>query len=120
MPVHEDSDTSIKGLRELVSDFVKERDWEQYHTPKSLAIAISIESAELLEHFLFKQEETLALDDPKFDHFTEEMADIFIYLMSLSNNLEIENFSEIIFQKMEKNKKKYPSDQFSGTNYRKQ
>jgi NTP pyrophosphatase (non-canonical NTP hydrolase) len=115
-----DSSTSIEDLRKLVGNFVHERNWESYHSAKSLSMAISIESAELMEHFLFKKEENIKKESSNFEDFTFEMADIFIYLMSLANSLKIDNFSEIIARKIEKNKNKYPVDKFSGTNYKKQ
>lgn len=120
MDIPQDQKTSLQQLRSLVADFVKERDWNQYHSAKSLSIALSIEASELLEHFLFKKEENILKSASNFTAFTEEMADIFIYLMSLTNSLGIDNFSEIIYQKMEKNKIKYPIDKFGGNNYQKQ
>ena len=115
-----DNATTIKELRDLVAEFVHERDWEQFHTPKSLSIAISIEAAELLESFLFRAEEVLPDDITKFEHFTDEMADVFIYLMSLTNTIGLENFTEAVYRKMEKNCRKYPIESFSGINYQKQ
>ncbi len=107
----------IKKLRDIVEKFVTERKWKKYHTPKALAIAISIESAELLEHFLFKEDNYLPDDMVGIE---DEMADIFIYLMSLANTLDIKKFFEIIERKMQKNRKKYPIEKFSGDNYKKQ
>lgn len=120
MESHEDHKTTLQNLRTLVADFVKERDWNQHHSPKSLSIALSIEAAELLEHFLFKNEDTLPKTAANFNAFTEEMADVFIYLMCLANTLGIDNFSEIIHQKMEKNKLKYPKEKIAGKLYHKQ
>lgn len=119
MAYRSDSQTTLKELRDMVQEFVKQRNWSQYHSPKSLAIAISIEAAELLEHFLFRKEETLPSTPDKKNAFTEEMADIFIYLFSLANTLDLKDFSQIIYEKMEKNRQKYPIGQFSGENYRK-
>ena len=75
-----DDITSIQDLRQLTANFVNERNWKNYHTPRALAEAISIESAELLENFLFKSDAEAIVDVNKI---TDEMADIFIYLMSL-------------------------------------
>ncbi|UYP48283.1 hypothetical protein NEF87_004568 [Candidatus Lokiarchaeum ossiferum] len=110
-------ETTIAELRELVSEFVHERNWEQYHTPKSLSEAISIESAELLENFLFQPDSHLPADIEKV---TDEMADIFVYLMSLANTLQLKSFSEEVYRKMIKNRQKYPIEKFSGNNYSKQ
>jgi NTP pyrophosphatase (non-canonical NTP hydrolase) len=120
MMKHEDNEMTIRDFRDIVSEFVTERDWAQFHTPKSLAIALSIEVAELLEHFLFKQEDTVDPEASNYQGFTEEMADIFIYLMSLTNSLNLDSLSDVILEKIEKNRKKYPIDQFSGLNYKKQ
>ncbi len=109
--------TTIAELRELVSEFVKERDWGQYHTPKALSTAISVESAELLENFLFQPESFIPSDIEKL---TDEMADIFIYLMSLTNTLKLESFAKEVHRKMIKNRQKYPKEKFSGENYSKQ
>ncbi len=117
--IPKDNEITLLELRKLVENFVQERDWSQYHTPKALAIALSIEVAELLEHFLFKNIDTISSENEKFQDFTYEMADIFIYLMSLANTLKLENFSQVIFEKMEKNRKKYPIEESSGTKYRK-
>ncbi len=108
---------NLSDFRKKISDFINDRHWDSYHTPKSLAIAISLEAAELLEYFLFQPDSFIP---PNIDAFSEEMADIFIYLMSLANNLNIPSFSDVILRKMEKNSIKYPIDQFSGKNYRKQ
>jgi dCTP diphosphatase len=112
-----DNETTIANLRLLTKNFVDERKWGEYHTPKSLAIALSIEAAELLENFLFKGDDFIP---EKIENVTNEMADIFIYLMSLADSLNLKNFSEIINQKMEKNKIKYPVEKFAGKNYTKQ
>lgn len=120
MKMENDQTTNLAELREIVDKFVRERDWKGYHTPKALAIAISIEAAELLEHFLFQTEEQLPEDPKKRENFTDEMADVMIYLLALMNSLGITNFTEILNRKMEKNRRKYPIDQFSGKNYQKQ
>ena len=113
-------EVTIAQLRESINQFVKERDWKSYHTPKSLAIALSIEAAELLEHFLFLKSENLPQDPKKHEAFTDEMADVFIYLMSLVNALELPSFSAIVDRKLEKNRKKYPIERFAGDKYQKQ
>lgn len=111
--------TNFTQMRRLVDEFVTERDWKSYHTPRALAEAISIESAELLEHFLFKSD-TYIPDGENRVEFENEMADIFIYLLSLMNTLDINDFSEIVLRKLQKNREKYPADEFSGENYQKQ
>lgn len=117
MELKNDSITTIMDFRKKLKKFVDDRDWNQYHSPKALAIAINIEAAELLEVFLFRPDDFV----PKnLDSLTDEMADVFIYLMNLVNSLKLDNFTEIIEQKIEKNAKKYPIKEFSAKNYRKQ
>ncbi len=113
----DDEQTSMSFLRQMVKEFVTERNWEPFHNPKDLSIAISIEVAELMEHFLFKPGVKYPQDKQAF---MEEMADIFIYLISLANTLEIDSFSQIVARKMRKNQEKYPIEKYSGKNYSKQ
>jgi NTP pyrophosphatase (non-canonical NTP hydrolase) len=113
-------DFTLESLRQSIDQFVNERDWKSYHTPKSLAIALSIEASELLEHFLFQKSEYLPQDPIKHEAFTDEMADIFIYLMSLVNALDLPSFAAVVHRKLEKNRQKYPIDRFAGDKYRKQ
>jgi len=112
-----DNRTTIKDLREFVNQFVEERNWKSYHNPRALAEAISIEAAELLECFLFQPE---GYCPDNLEHLTEEMADIFLYLMSLCNALNLESFSELVHQKMKKNRIKYPIERYAGDKYQKQ
>ena len=96
-------------LEEEIKKFVDERKWGKFHNPKDLAISISIESAELLENFQWKKEEEIKnlLKNDDYRHkISEEIADIFIYLVILSNKIGI-NLLETTFQKIEKNKEKY-------------
>lgn len=119
-----DENTSISFLKEQVAEFVHDRDWEQFHNPKDLAVSISIEAAELLERFQWKSEEEineLIRDDEGFREIKEEVADIFIYLLSLANKLDLD-LSQAVMEKLEKNRKKYPVEKAKGkadkyTNY---
>lgn len=101
-----DNETTISSLRESIRAFVKERDWEHYHTPKNLAESIVIESAELLELFQWDS-------DPRTDDVTQELSDVIIYSLGLANALHID-VSESIRDKLEKNASKYPSEKFKG------
>ncbi len=117
MELQNDSITTIMDFRNKLKKFVDDRNWNQYHSPKSLAIALNIEASELLEVFLFQPDDFI----PKnLDSLTDEMADVFIYLMNLVNALKLDNFSEIIKQKIERNAIKYPIKEFSAKNYKKQ
>jgi len=118
--IFNDSHQTISFLKKEVEKFVKERKWNKYHTLKELAQAISIESAELLELFLFKN---LALDEILNDSdliskISEEFADIFIYLLSFANVINLD-ISYAFQKKIEKNRKKYPLSEFSNGTYKK-
>jgi NTP pyrophosphatase (non-canonical NTP hydrolase) len=89
--------------------FRNERDWEQFHNPKDLALAISIESAELLELFLWKQAEEADTEKVK-----EELADIFSFAFLLAEKFGFD-VNEIVLEKIKKNGEKYPIDKSKGT-----
>ncbi|MCD6483772.1 MAG: nucleotide pyrophosphohydrolase [Candidatus Odinarchaeota archaeon] len=111
-----DDEITISHLKKIVDKFVSERDWEKYHTPKNLAESISIEAAELLELFQWRNDREIEmfLEDPKFvSEIEEELADILIYCISFANRLNID-ISRAISSKMEKNKRKYPIDLYKG------
>ena len=80
-----DSETTVSELRKLVSDFVQERDWEKFHAPKNVSMALAIEAAELMEHFQWISiEESRTLNDPrKREQIGEELADIICYALAL-------------------------------------
>jgi NTP pyrophosphatase (non-canonical NTP hydrolase) len=92
--------------------FRKERDWAQFHTPKNLAISISVEAAELLEHFQWQKEDE-ELPSEKKTEVAKEIADIFIYLLMMSNDLGIDILDEAK-RKIEENARKYPVEKSKG------
>ena len=103
-------------LSEKVSNFVRERDWEKFHNPKDVAISISIEAAELLENFQWRNDEEVDKMLEREDYLnriTEEMADVMIYLIVLSNKLGV-NLIDIALKKIKKNEEKYPVSKFKG------
>ena len=102
-------------MKEIVKGFVIERDWIKYHTPRNLAESICIESAELLEIFQWSLNNNKKNDSNNFPNpdIKDELADIFIYCISLSNTLEID-IAQTILKKIEKNKKRYPIKKFKG------
>ncbi len=111
-----DSDTTIGQLRQLVNDFVEGRDWHQFHTPKNLAMSISIEAAELMEHFQWLEldESRAVADDPqKLADVGEELADVVCYALAMANVLGLD-LSEAVRDKMAKNERKYPAEEFRG------
>ena len=111
-----DKKLTLKDLKSKVENFVNERDWEQFHDPKNLAMSISIEAAELMEIFQWSSnDESSQIMDTKDSriHATEEVADILIYTIAFCNRNNID-ISEAILNKLKKNKKKYPKDKFKG------
>ena len=95
-------------IRELVK-FRNDRDWDQFHNPKDLAIAISVESGELLEVFLWKKAEEI-----KIERVKEELADVLAFAFLLANKYKFD-IKEIILEKIKKNEEKYPIDKSKGT-----
>ncbi len=105
----------LKDISEKIRKFRDERDWAQFHNPKDMAIAISIEASELLEHFLWKNPEELeARVSAKKDEITDEIADIGIYLTELADNLNIDLLAAME-QKINKNAAKYPAARVKGS-----
>lgn len=91
--------------KELIAKFTTERNWDQYHSPKNLAISICLEAAELLENFQWvESEEALKT---KGQEIREELADVLVYCEQLCAKLGLDQ-DEIIAEKMEKNARKYP------------
>lgn len=115
-----DRKTSIYQLRQLIQDFVDERDWRKYHNPKDLAISIAIEAAELMELFQWVSErkvEKVLEDAKRFTRLEEELADIIILCFNLANVLDVD-VAKAVTKKVEKNRAKYPVDLVKG-NYKK-
>jgi len=113
-----DRQTTIHELKERMAKFVHERDWEQFHTPKNLSMSISIEAAELMEHFQWLTvEQSKSLEPDALQDISEELADIVIYSLSLSNFLELD-LADAILQKMEKNRRKYPKEKVKGKSHK--
>jgi len=114
----EDGTTTLEDLRARVATFVRERDWEQFHTPKNLSMSIAIEAAELMEHFQWLTvEESKNLSCEALADIGEELADIVIYSLSLSNALGLD-VSRVVLDKMEKNIRKYPKDRVRGKSHK--
>jgi NTP pyrophosphatase (non-canonical NTP hydrolase) len=98
-------------MEEITQELIKfrnERDWEQFHNPKDLALAINIEAGELLELFLWKSPE-----DANKEKIKEELADVFAYALLLANKYDFD-IKQIILDKIKKNAEKYPIDKSKG------
>jgi len=113
---HSDATTTVSELRQLIADFVAERDWSQFHSPKNVSMALAIEAAELMEHFQWLTTEAsrrIADDRERLAAVGEELADVVGYSFALANELGID-LSSAIRAKMIKNAEKYPADQYRG------
>ena len=106
----------IKSLQQLIADFVQVRDWNKYHTPKNLAMSVSIEAAELMEVFQWltnNEANDPATIEKLRSAFEDEVADVFIYLLSFANICEID-IDAIIRKKMNKNETRFPIKKIKG------
>ena len=111
-----DSATTISDLKTRVLAFVRERDWEQFHTPKNLSMALAAETGELMEHFLWatgEQSRTIANDSAKRAKIADELADVVIYAIEFANMTGLD-ISAAIEAKMAANAKKYPVEKSRG------
>ena len=102
-------------LRDKLRVFAAVRDWDQFHSPKNLSMALMVEVAELMEHFQWLTEaQSGDLADEKKAVVAEELADILLYLVRLSDKLGVD-LTEAALHKMEKNAVKYPAEQVRGS-----
>lgn len=107
---------SLHDLRTRINDFVNERDWAQFHTPKNLAMAMIVEAAELVEQFQWDTpQESQQLVPEKREAVSHELADTFVYLLRIAEVLNID-LIEAANQKIDLNAKKYPADKARGSN----
>ena len=104
----------LTGLRDVVRQFVDERDWDQFHTPKNLSAALIVEAAELLEHFQWLERGDAAeLGAVKLVQVRHEMADVLMYLIQLADKLDVDLHAAVL-EKMVLNRAKYPADKVRG------
>ncbi|TLZ52290.1 MAG: nucleotide pyrophosphohydrolase [Methanobacteriota archaeon] len=109
-----DATATVQSLRDRVAAFVRERDWEKYHNPKDLAISLNIEASELLELFQWREPREVDLRDPAFrEAMEDELADVFIYCLSLANAIG-SDLSDVTVRKLVKNERKYPAGEWRG------
>jgi NTP pyrophosphatase (non-canonical NTP hydrolase) len=105
---------SLETLRQRVREFAAARAWDRYHTPKNLAMALSVEAAELVEPFQWlTPEESEALDPDKLEAVRQEIADVLIYLTRLADVLEIDPL-QAAADKLELNARRYPVEKARG------
>jgi len=105
----------IEQLHQQLRKFAADRDWAQFHSPKNLAMALSVEAGELLEHFQWlTAEQSEKLSESDLAKVRLEMADVFLYLVSLSDKLGVDLMAAA-FEKIELNAKKYPVELAKGS-----
>ena len=119
-PIQKDNNTSVSFFKNEVQKFVRDRNWTKFHTPKNLIQALGIELSELSEIFLFKDIslDTINSDKELLENISDEISDVFIYLISLVNSINLDLTSAFI-KKMEKNKDKYSIEEFNDGSYQK-
>lgn len=111
-----DSTSTVEDLKRRILAFVRERDWEQFHAPKNLSMALAAEAGELMEHFLWSSTEeskTLVQDPAKRAKIAEELADVVIYAIEFANVSGLD-ISASIEAKMAANAAKYPVEKARG------
>ncbi len=101
--------SDLEELRKTIVQFTQERDWDQFHNGKDLALALSIEAAELNEAFLWKNAKDVNVDKVK-----EELADIFNYAILLADKYDLD-IKQIVLDKIKRNAEKYPVDKAYGS-----
>ena len=105
----------LEELRVLISNFARERDWDQFHSPKNLSMALIVEAGELVEQFQWlKQSESRDLPKDKLEAVEEELADILVYLIRIADQLDIDLISASR-KKIKSNEAKYPADMVRGS-----
>ena len=100
--------SDLEELKQAIVKFTQDRDWDQFHNGKDLAIALSVEASELLEPFLWKDAK-----DVKKEKVSEELADVFNYAFMIADKYDL-NVKEIVLAKLKKNAEKYPVEKAKG------
>ncbi len=109
-----DNNTNLQAIKQIVSQFVTERDWNQFHTPKNLSVDISVEAAELMEQFLWaKDAELMEVLEKNREAIEEEVSDVLLALCAFANACNID-IAAAFERKMKKNRAKYPIDKARG------
>ncbi|MEM5384406.1 nucleotide pyrophosphohydrolase [Paraburkholderia phymatum] len=106
--------SDLVAMRDLLRQFVGERDWSRFHSPKNLATALSVEASELLEPFQWLESgEKSELADDKLTAIRHEMADVLAYLVMLADRLDVDLYAAVL-EKIELNRAKYPAHKVRG------
>ncbi len=112
------SKKTIEYLQTKVRMFCEERDWDQYHGPKDLAIGVVTEASELLEHFRFQSDEqaqALLANPQSKEEIEDELADVLFFLLRFSQRFDVD-ITQALFRKIEKSEQKYPVEKAKGKN----
>lgn len=105
----------IKKLTEELRKFAKERDWDQFHSPKNLSMALSVEASELVEKFQWlTEQQSYELSDKRKKEVEEEIGDILIYLIRIADQLDVD-LIKAATEKLKQNAEKYPSEKVKGS-----
>jgi dCTP diphosphatase len=105
----------LNQIQVQLREFAKERDWDQFHSPKNLSMALIVEAAELVEHFQWlTEEQSKSLDQKQLDKVQEELADIQIYLIRIADKLNVDLMGAVS-KKIDANARKYPSEKVRGS-----
>jgi dCTP diphosphatase len=116
MAAFSDSATTVDQIKQRVMAFAREREWEQFHSPKNLSMALAAEAGELMEHFLWatpEQSKAVAADPAKRGKIADELADVVIYALEFANITGLD-LAAAIEAKMDANAKKYPVEKARG------
>ncbi len=116
MAAFTDSATTIDQIKQHILAFAREREWEQFHSPKNLSMALAAESGELMEHFLWstpEQSHAVAKDSVKRGKIADELADVVIYALEFANATGLD-VAAAIEAKMKANAQKYPVEKAKG------
>jgi dCTP diphosphatase len=106
---------SLQELRNALRQFAADRDWDQFHSPKNLAIALNVEAAELLEHFQWVSDaESAGIPPSTLARVREELADVFLYLIRLADKLDVD-LAIAAAEKIQINAGKYPIEKARGS-----
>ena len=118
VPELSDASTTVSQLKAQIKEFVHERDWDQFHFPKDLAIGLTIEASEVLEQFRFRSNEEIQqrLTDPAFRRdLSHELADVLYFTLLMCANLDMDA-SQMLEEKLALSRQRYPIDQARGRN----
>lgn len=111
-----ETDHELNVLRDALRQFALERDWDQFHSPKNLAAALTVEAGELLEHFQWlRNGGPDEVNSQKLGEISDELADVLLYLVRIADKLDV-NLIDAAHRKLKKNAEKYPAQKARGSN----